>query len=811
MGTCIKPHEFEKLLAKSIPARDCSQSEQDYKKAKGAATFRGHLGAVLAAAEVLTQQLAKVIQTQLQLSDSDLELLVKITQLGAYLHDWGKANQHFQEMVYIKSSLLDPQTKKKIVQQWQQHGSRQLIRHEFLSGILSLEVDGIREWLEKKFSQKELILAVWAAIGHHLKAGVEPGESESTKITHLPDGTGSGLWIYTNHPDFRAILTLGSQKLNLDSEIPIVESQYWEKIALEGKLESLQKHFYTIEKELTSKQQLIVAIAKAMVISADLAGSILPAQGEALRDWIPQVLTLGLTQEDLTRLVTEKLERHSLRCFQTQMANSPHRVTLVKAGCGTGKTLGAYVWGQKWAVGKRLFFGYPTTGTATQGYLDYAQGSPLEAMLMHSRADLDRELLCSGEGEEEEGISSRLAALQTWRKKLVVCTVDAILGLVQNNRRSLFAWPMLVQSAFVFDEVHAYDSQLFGSLLRFLKIFRGAPILLMSASFTPGQLDAIRQAMAEIGEEIGDPIEGPKELEDLKRYQLQKIDTINGDPIQAEILWERAREAVQLKQKVLWVTNSVSSCIDIYQLAKKKLSELKQSILIYHSRFRYRDRVEKHRQIIEAFKSSEGVFAVTTQVCEMSLDLSADLLISAIAPAAALIQRLGRLNRRMTNESQGSRLALFYEWQQPQPYTEAELASGRQLLEQLSHLETVSQSDLAEVAAQLDLRTLTPVTSAWLDQNWRTYPDSVREQGYTITALLAEDQANIWKAAEQRQQKALAKGQKLSRMQAFLQEAQAWSIPIRIPKAEWWTWQRRGFYLITSPGYITYSEEVGTP
>ncbi|MEN9205647.1 MAG: hypothetical protein Q6K70_07560, partial [Thermostichales cyanobacterium DRC_bins_46] len=68
MGTCIKPHEFEKLLAKSIPARDCSQSEQDYKKAKGAATFRGHLGAVLAAAEVLTQQLAKVIQTQLQLS-----------------------------------------------------------------------------------------------------------------------------------------------------------------------------------------------------------------------------------------------------------------------------------------------------------------------------------------------------------------------------------------------------------------------------------------------------------------------------------------------------------------------------------------------------------------------------------------------------------------------------------------------------------------------------------------------------------------------------------------------------------------------
>jgi hypothetical protein len=50
-------------------------------------------------------------------------------------------------------------------------------------------------------------------------------------------------------------------------------------------------------------------------------------------------------------------------------------------------------------------------------------------------------------------------------------------------------------------------------------------------------------------------------------------------------------------------------------------------------------------------------------------------------------------------------------------------------------------------------------------------------------------------------------------MQAFLQEAQAWSIPIRIPdkKTEWWNWRRRGFYFVTELGYINYSEEFGTP
>ena len=47
-------------------------------------------------------------------------------------------------------------------------------------------------------------------------------------------------------------------------------------------------------------------------------------------------------------------------------------------------------------------------------------------------------------------------ALESWSTPVVACTVDTVLGLVQNNRRGLFAWPALAQSAFVFDEIHAY-------------------------------------------------------------------------------------------------------------------------------------------------------------------------------------------------------------------------------------------------------------------------------------------------------------------------------------------------------------------
>jgi len=415
---------FKYLLAKSLAKRDAQyQSEQEYAQAKGAARFTGHIGAVLSAAEVLSEHLGQAIQQQLGLKGLDSERLKSIIKLGAYLHDWGKANQHFQEMVYLRSPILDDKSKAKVDKAWTNHSERQLIRHEFLSGILALRVPEFRQWLTSKFSEPELILAVWAAIGHHLKAGLNSQNKESDKITELVDSAGSELYIYTSHPDFQSILRLGAQKLGLPAQIPIVPSANWEKEKLEEHLCTLRDEFREFAKNLSPEQQVLTAVVKATVICSDLAGSVLPVEGENLQDWISNTLSLVLQESELEELINQKLGKNSLHPFQEKMATASHRVTLVKAGCGTGKTLGAYAWAKKWAGGKRLFFGYPTTGTATQGYLDYAEGSPIEKMLMHSRADLDRELLFTGEGEADEGTSSRLAALQAWRKKLIICTV----------------------------------------------------------------------------------------------------------------------------------------------------------------------------------------------------------------------------------------------------------------------------------------------------------------------------------------------------------------------------------------------------
>ncbi|MEO0969576.1 MAG: CRISPR-associated helicase Cas3' [Cyanobacteria bacterium J06639_18] len=798
---------FKVLLAKSF-------QQDDDVKAKGAAKYTGHISFVMQAADVLIDKLGPSILEQLDIKHIDLGYFATTVRLGAYLHDWGKANRHFQEMVYLKTLEKSSVPKHKDYRERilrERQSDRQMLRHEVISGILALQVPSFREWLEK-CPNTNLIIAVWAAMGHHLKIGLGKDGKPSGAIAKIHSGTGDELEIYTGHSDFKAVLKMGRQALGLPKELPEVPTKIWTKDKLEIALKKLHKEFIEFESQLDWEQQKFIAAVKATVIAADLAGSALPLEEEDFKTWIEEVLSLQLTKKELQKLVRQRLKGKKLRPFQELIAESKHRVKLVKAGCGTGKTVGAYAWGEKWAVGRKLFFCYPTTGTASQGYIDYAHGTEIEAALMHSRADLDRELLFSGDSDDSEGINSRLTAFQAWRKKLIVCTVDSVLGLIQNNRKSLYSWAALAQSAFVFDEVHAYDKSLFGALLKFLKAFRGAPILLMSASFTPEQLAAIYQVLSEQGEEFNkEPIRGPKELEELPRYDISYIPEIKEFGELTEV-WEPVITALRNKQKVLWVTNSVKTCIDIYRTAQTKLAEQLPELdikpLIYHSRFRYKDRLNKHEAVIEGFKQDEPVLAITTQVCEMSLDLSADLLISAIAPAAALIQRLGRLNRRMSKREEGAKLAIIYPWDNSKPYNEAEISTGKKFIQEFAGKTGISQQDLAEFAARINSEEIEEVKSNWLEDNWSTHRGFLREAGYTITVILGEDEKEIWQIAQQKEQELIKLGQKQSRMKLFKQEAQKWVVPIRIEKDSW-EWKRRGFYLLTPIGRISYSEEIG--
>lgn len=79
---------------------------------------------------------------------------------------------------------------------------------------------------------------------------------------------------------------------------------------------------------------------------------------------------------------------------------------------------------------------------------------------------------------------------------------------------------------------------------------------------------------------------------------------------------------------------------------KKYLEDngINPKIILYHSRFIYKDRVKKEKEIKKLVKSSPCI-VIATQVIEISLNISADVMYSQIAPPDAIGQRAGRLHR----------------------------------------------------------------------------------------------------------------------------------------------------------------------
>jgi CRISPR-associated endonuclease/helicase Cas3 len=159
--------------------------------------------------------------------------------------------------------------------------------------------------------------------------------------------------------------------------------------------------------------------------------------------------------------------------------------------------------------------------------------------------------------------------------------------------------------------------------------------------------------------------------------------------------------------------------------------------MLYHSRFKYEDRVARHQAVIQSFRREGPVLAICSQVAEMSLDLSADLLVTDLAPVPAMIQRLGRLNRR-AREHDPTKPFVVVEPDNPLPYTATDLELAKKWLSRLAD-DGVSQRDLSHAWEETAEEPPVAVASAWLDGGPCTIVSELRESSPGITVLMEED------------------------------------------------------------------------
>ena len=198
----------------------------------------------------------------------------------------------------------------------------------------------------------------------------------------------------------------------------------------------------------------------------------------------------------------------------------------------------------------------------------------------------------------------------------------------------------LAKSLLIFDEIHAYETNVIGIILGMLEILTkrfDAKVLVMSATIPSFLNDLLRAVLRPYELKVES-----NELDKFTRHRVRFVDSNILDVI--EKLEQKsnnfALDEYTLEKPVLIACNTVDRAIEVY----KKLKERGFKVLLIHGRFTYGDRERLERNLKTNLENYD--FIVATQVIEVSLDISFNSAITEPAPLDALIQRFGRVNRQ---------------------------------------------------------------------------------------------------------------------------------------------------------------------
>ncbi len=312
------------------------------------------------------------------------------------LHDIGKANNGFQDVVHKKKGI-------------------QVIRHEHLSGLI-LWLPKIREWL-KQIPNADFRIIFSAVISHHLQAGYEtfaqPLKPDILKIFRVFPKAIQEIFRHVG-------MIVNGKETDKNFEFP----ELWEfggasesnpyairdRIIKSPEIDRFKREL----RKNSALNQKFMAVRAALIL-ADSSGSAIVREKKDIKEWLESAfgeLSDGnYIEENVIQPRIRKIrEKHQGYFkwdeFQNAAELLPQR-TLMLSPCGSGKTLAAWRWIKAQLTQKptaRVIFLYPTRATATEGFRDYVSWAPeSDASLIHGTSEYELEGLFDQPEDERHG------------------------------------------------------------------------------------------------------------------------------------------------------------------------------------------------------------------------------------------------------------------------------------------------------------------------------------------------------------------------------------------------------------------------
>lgn len=351
---------------------------------------------------------------------------------------------------------------------------------------------------------------------------------------------------------------------------------------------------------------------------------------------------------------------YTLRPIQKKMVDvlkeQTPSVVLVEAPMGEGKTETAL-----YAAGvlceryhkQGIYFALPTSATSTMMYERvkniFEKQGIFDLNILHSTSFLMEKLFKNNLDYDVNFFNSTRTGLLIENG---VGTIDQVMMSVLKNKFSVLRLIGLVNKVLVIDEVHAYDAYMQGILIKLLDWckFLEIPVIMLSATLPKklknsflnvfiSNLDLKLDSYPLITTVSDNNL--ISEFEGIETYMKKEIE-FSFVYLDSDIINIAKNQG---SKNLGIVCNTIKESIRLFEVLK---SQGFKNILLLHSNFKYKDRIEKENFVKECLGKEnrvEGLIVIGTQVLEQSLDIDFDTLITYLAPIDLVLQRIGRWRR----------------------------------------------------------------------------------------------------------------------------------------------------------------------